>query len=135
MRLLCVAAVTAFGLGLFASPARADALPPVPPARDVKFTVELDEKAKAPKLIVPIQWTRAVRPRGPRQPGLGKEPVAYLEVEADEPPAEAPRNPNHLMAAGVALTLASAWAGCGWSAARGGRRPAGWSSCWPPAGR
>jgi hypothetical protein len=123
MRLLRVAALTAFGLGLIASPARADGLPPpVPPAKDVKFTVELDEKAKAPKLIVPVGMTRAqFRPRGPKQPAPGKEPVAYLEFEADDAaPAEAPRNPNHLMIAGVALTLALGLGGV-WLVRRQGR--------------
>jgi len=123
MRLLCAAALIAFGLGLVPSRARADALPPPPPPRDVKFKVELDEKAKAPKLIVPPGLTVArVRPRpGPGNPPVGKEPLAYLEVESDEPtPTDAPRNPNHLMIAGVALTLALGLGGV-WLVRRPGR--------------
>ena len=112
MRFLAAVALSAFGLGLIPSAVRADIPPAVPPAKDVKFTVELDENAKAPKLVVPSGLTRVqFRPRGPvpdRGPKAlppGKE-VGYLEVEADEELAPAGRNPNHLMIAGVALTLA-----------------------------
>lgn len=112
MRLLTTAALAAFGLGLVPPAVRADIPPPIPPARDVKFTVELDENARGPKLVVPASMTRVqFRPRGPvpdRGPKAlppGKEQVGYLEVESDEE-APAGRNPNHLMIAGVALTLA-----------------------------
>src|SRR4051812_21885857 len=125
MRLPLLAGLAALGLGLIPVAARADALPPVPPARDVKFTVELDEKAKGPKLIVPANMARPqLRPRplpGAPKGVADKQPVAYPEVEADDAgPADAPRNPNHLMVAGVALTLALGLGGV-WLVRRQGR--------------
>ena len=108
MRLISAFALAAFVLGLSPSAVRAD----IPPARDVKFTVEVDENAKAPKLVVPSSMTRVqfrprdpVPDRGPKTLPAGKE-VGYLEVESDEEVAPAGRNPNHLMIAGVALSLA-----------------------------
>jgi hypothetical protein len=95
--------------------------PVVPPAAtDAKFVVEADEKAKGPKLIVPLNLTNP-RPRFQPAPGApaGKEPLA-LAHPADDAPAEAPWNPNHLMIAGLALTLALALAGV-WLARRPGR--------------
>jgi hypothetical protein len=105
--------------------------PPLPPAKEVKFVVELDEKAKAPKLIVPQNLT-TVRVRPPR-PGAappkagsppvkdGNESLSYIELESgDELPPESPRNQNHLMIAGVALTLAFGLGGV-WLVRRQGR--------------
>src|SRR5436305_10636118 len=102
---LSLPAALAVGLCLVGRPARADLPPPPPPPKEVKFAVEVDEKAKAPRLIVPQPMAGGqFRPRGPvPKAAEGKEPVAFLEVEGDEP---APRNPNHLMIAGVALSLA-----------------------------
>ena len=122
MRLLILAALAVFATGLVPSAARADALPPPPPPKEVKFTVEVDEQAKAPRLIVPHTLTQArFRPRPAPGNPAGKEPVAELEFESDEAgPAEAPRNPNHLMVAGVALTLALGLGGL-WLVRRPGR--------------
>src|SRR3954451_1950248 len=118
MRRFLVAVLAGFGLALVPSAARADLPPPVPQPKDVKFTVELDEKAKGPKLIVPqnlttVRFRPGPRPgnpapkEGPGGPPPGKEPLSYLEIESEEAvPQEAPRNFNHLMIAGVALTLA-----------------------------
>lgn len=130
MRTLLVAA---FGLSLIPSSARADLAPPVPPAKDVKFVVELDEKAKSPKLIVPQNLTTVrVRPRpggpGAAPPKAGALPPAkdgnnlsYIEIESDdETPLTQPRNNNHLMIAGVALTLALGFGGV-WLVRRQGR--------------
>ena len=112
MRPVAVVLLAALGLSLVPLSARADIPPPVPPAKDVKFTIELDENAKAPRLVVPVGMTRAqFRPRGPvpdRGPKAlppGKEQVGYLEIESDDEVTPA-RNPNHLMIAGVALSLA-----------------------------
>lgn len=131
MRTLLVAGLAAFGLGLIPPAARADLAPPVPPAKDVKFVVELDEKAKAPKLIVPQNLTTVRFRPGPRPgaappppgavPPKGGEPLTMLELEGDEPVAElAARDPNHLMIAGVALTLAFGLGGV-WLVRRPGR--------------
>lgn len=117
MRTCLIAVVAAFGL---ISPAvRADIGPPVPLPRDVKFTVEVDEKADGPKLVVPQNLTTVrFRPRPAPGGAPGKEPVAFLEEDvADE---AAPRNPNHLMVAGVAVTLALGLGGV-WLVRRPGR--------------
>src|SRR5258708_5718834 len=114
MRNIPVAALAAFGLGLLPSSARADLAPPVPPVKEVKFVVEVDEKAKAPKIIVPQNLTTVrLRPR-PVAPKVGNPPdkngneqLSYIELESDDntPVEPATPNRNHLMIAGVALTL------------------------------
>jgi hypothetical protein len=126
MRTALVVGLAAFGLALVPPAARADLAPPVPPAKDVKFTVEVDENAKGPKLIVPQHMTTVrVRPLRPGAapkavpPGKG-EPVA-LEIESDDVAVEpAPENRNHLMIAGVALTLSLGLGGV-WLVRRHGR--------------
>jgi hypothetical protein len=110
MRKILIAVAAAFGLSLMPSSARADLAPPVPPVKDVKFVVEVDEKAKAPKLIVPQNLTTVrIRPRPGGVPAKDKnEQVNLIELESAEVPIEpepARPNPNHLMVAGVALTL------------------------------
>jgi len=135
MRHLLVAVLAGFGLAAVPTAARADLAPPVPQPKDVKFTVELDEKAKGPKLVVPQNLTTVRFRPGPRpgnpvpKEGSGntlpkegpKEPLTYLEIESDEAvPQEAPRNFNHLMIAGVALTLALGFGGV-WLVRRNGR--------------
>jgi hypothetical protein len=114
------APVTALAVFVLALPAaRADLPPPPPPPKEVKFTLEVDEKAKAPRLIVPQPMAGVqFRPRGPIPKATeGKEPVAFLEIDGDEP---APRNPNHLMIAGVALSLTLGLGGI-WLVRRPGR--------------
>src|SRR5215213_8435710 len=101
MRTALVAALAAFVLALPA--ARAD-IPPrprpnpvprpqpprpaAPPAAAIKFTVEVDDKAKGPRLIVPqnLNGVRLQpRPTAPAPAGpAGNEPVAYLEFESDD---------------------------------------------------
>jgi hypothetical protein len=123
MRAIAPMLLAAFGVGLIATAARADIPPPAPPPQDVKFVIELDEKAKGPVLYIPVSMTKVrFRPGGPKerpptaQPP-GKEPLAILEYEEDVP---TPRNPNHLMIAGVALTLAFGLGGV-WLVRRQGR--------------
>ena len=124
MRHLLCAVLASFGLALIPAAAKADLAPPVPPAKDVKFVVELDEKAKAPKLIVPQNLTTVRFRPGPRpnpgKPPGDKEPQAYLELESDDVAPETPRNHNHLMIAGVALTLSLGLGGV-WLVRRNGR--------------
>jgi hypothetical protein len=90
----------------------------------VKFVVEVDEKAKAPKLIVPQNLTTVrIRPRpGKALPPKDKdEQVNVIELESAEAPIEpAPRNPNHLMIAGAALALSLGFGGV-WLIRRQGR--------------
>jgi hypothetical protein len=114
MRKILIAVAAAFGLSMLPSSARADLAPPVPPVKDVKFVVEVDEKAKAPKLIVPQNLTTVRnRPRPGGAPQKDKnEQVNVIELESTETPIDpTPRNPNHLMIAGVALTLALGFGG------------------------
>jgi hypothetical protein len=128
MRTLLVPLLTACGLAVVPVPIRADLAPPVPPPKDVKFTVEVDENAKAPKLIVPQNLTNVrFRPGGPRgvpgaAPPPGKEPLAVLEFEDDANVAAEPDgwNSKHLMTAGVALTLSLGLGGV-WLVRRQGR--------------
>jgi len=119
--LLTVFAV--FGLGLVPHVAFADLAPPPPAAKEVKFVVEVDEKAKGSKLIVP---QTLVNPRFRPAPGGGvpKEGnggLAVLEYEVEGDAAVEPaRNRNHLMIAGVAFTLALGLGGI-WIVRRTGR--------------
>ncbi len=97
MRLTVAATLVAVGLCLAPSIVRADIPPPVPPPKDVKFTVELDERAKGPKLIVPAGMTRVqFRPRGPvpergvkqAPPDNDSESVPYVVIK---PPCDTQR--------------------------------------------
>jgi hypothetical protein len=130
MRKLFVAALAVFGFGLIPPSARADLAPPVPPVKEVKFVVEVDEKAKAPKIIVPQNLTTVrLRPRpipGPPKANPpakdDKEELTYLEVESDvaAPTEPTPKNRDHLMIAGVALALSLGLGGL-WLVRRQGR--------------
>src|SRR5262245_7042404 len=93
MRKILIAVAAAFCLSLLQSSAHADLAPPVPPVKDVKFVVEVDEKAKAPKLIVPQNLTTVrIRPRpapGGGNPQKDKnEQVNFIELESAETPIE-----------------------------------------------
>jgi hypothetical protein len=124
MRYSLIVALAAFGLTLVPAHVRADLAPPVPAPKDVKFTIEVDEKAKGPKLILPVGFTKAqFRPRGPvpkANQAKDKEPVAYVEVEGDDEATPTPRNPKHLMIAGIGMTLALGFGGI-WLVRRPGR--------------
>ncbi|HEX3149502.1 MAG TPA: hypothetical protein VHR66_15615 [Gemmataceae bacterium] len=123
MRYTLTVVLAAFGLSLLPVQVRADVPPPVPAPKDVKFTIEVDEKAKGPKLILPVGMTRAQfrpRPVPKANPAKEKEPVAMLEIEGDDEVAPAPRNPNHLMIAGIGMTLALGFGGV-WLVRRPGR--------------
>src|SRR4051812_40464759 len=79
------------------TPVRGDLAVPPPPPADVKFTVEVDEKAKGPTLQVPRGLTGVrVRPAGPKGPPPtgkeggkpeGEEPILF---EFDGPVAAEP---------------------------------------------
>jgi hypothetical protein len=84
-------------LALAYTPARAD-IPVPPPPADVKFKIEVDEKAKGPVLRVPENLV------APRAGGRPKGPLAD----------------NHLMVAGVALALGLGLGGV-WLVRRPGR--------------
>jgi hypothetical protein len=90
-----LAVLAAFGLLAVAERAAADIPPPPPPRQTVTVTIEIDENAKEPRLLIPRQL---VTPRG----GVGR-PRPPEEEQADAGPA-LPR--LHLIAAGLALTLA-----------------------------
>lgn len=128
MRKLPLAVLAALAFGLIPSTGKADIPPPVPAPKQVKFTVEVDEKAKASKLVVP---SSLVNPRFRPRPGLpkvdGKENLAILEYDVEDETVPHPaNNRNHLMFAGVAFALALASGGV-WLARRNrmnGRGPA-----------
>jgi hypothetical protein len=114
-------------LALTYTPARADIpVGPPPGPVEVKLKVEVDEKAKGPVLQLPRGVTGGrVRPAGPKGPPPtkegkpeGEEPVV-LEFEGALA-AEPERNPNHVMIAGVAVTLALGLGGI-WLVRRPGR--------------
>lgn len=113
MRTILAAALVAFSLSLIPTSARADLAPPVPQVKEVKFVVEVDEKAKAPKVVVPQNLTTVrVRPGGIRPPKDGKEELSYLEFESnDETPSDSSLNRTHVMVAGIALALSFALGG------------------------
>ena len=117
-------------LALTYTPARADlALPPPGPV-EVKFKVEVDEKAKGPVLQLPRGVTGVrVRPGGPKGPPPTSKEGKPVGEDGEEPvvlefdgavAAEPERNPNHLMIAGVAVTLALGLGGV-WLVRRPGR--------------
>lgn len=125
MRSFLVPAIAVLGVYLMPASVRADLAPPVPPVKEVKFVVEVDEKAKAPKLIVPQNLTTVrVRPR-PLPPGKdknGNEQLTYIEVESgDEPATQQPAtNRTHMVITGVALALAISLGGL-WLVTRHGK--------------
>lgn len=133
MRKILVAVAAAFGLSLLPSSARADLAPPVPPVKDVKFVIEVDEKAKAPKLVVPQNLTTVrIRPRPggaappkalpPGKDDKGGEQLSYIELESSDETLDVtpPTNRTHLMIAGVALAIAFALGGL-WFVVRRGK--------------
>jgi hypothetical protein len=133
MRITIVAIFAAVGASMVPSAARADLAPPIPAPKEVKFVIEVDESAKAPRLIVPQNLTTvrirpAPNPKGGAVPPKvappikdGEESLTYLEFESTvEPATDNGRNPNHLMIAGVALTLAFGMGGV-WLVRRNGR--------------
>jgi hypothetical protein len=124
-RIVLLAAGLALGLS---SPAAADIAPgprPRPPVRpqpaqikEVAVKVEVDEKAKGPKLVLPAN---AFNIGGPAFNG----PFGQLEQEngdgvatAHEPTPEKPQ--NHILIAGVALALAFSCGGL-WLVRRNGK--------------
>ncbi len=125
MRYSFLAVLALFGWSLVPKAARADLAPPPPPAKEVKFVVELDEKAKGSKLIVPQTLVNPrFRPGPGAAPKAGKEGLAVLEYEVvDDAAVEPARNRNHLLMAGVAFTLALGLGGI-WIVRRGGRSAA-----------
>jgi len=105
-------------IGLFLSSgsvARADIAPPLPPAKTaVGIKIEVDENAKASKIIVPNGVFKPPRVR----PNFDT-PKGELPNESDDGIADAaPR--NHLVVAGIAVTLSLAFGGL-WFSRRGGR--------------
>lgn len=141
---ITIAALAVLGLGLITPAARADLAPPVPAPQEVKIKVELDEKAKGPKLIIPSAMTQPprVRPRPPIIPKKEQPPGATPPNTGSTPPAKpegeqgidadtdnvvfewqqepAPTNRNHLLIAGLALTLSLSMGGL-WVMRRYGR--------------
>jgi hypothetical protein len=118
--------LAAIGLGLgLTGKARADIAPPLPVAKDsVTVKIEVDEKAKGPKLVLPngVFTQPRIRPKF-NQPN---QPNAQLENGQDDGNAvaqddSAPEKPkNHLLIAGLALTLSLAFGGL-WIIRKGGK--------------
>lgn len=121
MRQIVLLAVFGLGLGLIGQ-ARADIPPPLPPAKEaVTVKIEVDEKAKGPRLVVPngVFTSPRVRPF-PKKPDA---PKGALEQEgadgiAGNEPDELPR--HQVMIAGVALAMSLGFGGL-WLVRRNGR--------------
>jgi hypothetical protein len=106
-------AVLGFGLGLTGK-ANADLAPPLPASKEsVKVKIEMDENAKGPRLIVPNGVFQ--QPRGPR-PKLERPP----QEEGEETAQEETQPRNHILIAGIALSLSLAFGGL-WLMRRNGR--------------
>lgn len=127
----------AIALGLFTAHASADLAPPVPPPTDVKIKVELDENAKGPQLIIPMNMTQPRR--GPRPvpgkkepvpptapPPAGAKPDGEQDIALDDMLVELPTESapttkrHHVLIAGLALTLSLSFGGL-WILRRSGR--------------
>src|SRR5262245_26158750 len=106
MHRLMLLTLVAFALG---STARADIPPPLPPAKEaVRVKIEVDDKAKAPRLVIPNGVF--TQPRFRPQPK--DAPKGALEQEntdgiADNEAGEQPR--GHLLIAGLALACSLAF--------------------------
>ncbi|WP_020470376.1 hypothetical protein [Zavarzinella formosa] len=137
MRTIIAAGLLLAGLSISPKVSRADIPPPVPEPKSIPVKIYLDEKAKESRILVPQNLTtvrfRPVRPGLPPNAGNVPPPTSPLptspapgsappkadidtdtpvsQIEADvEYAAEPIKNPNHLMIAGVALTMGL---GCG----------------------
>jgi hypothetical protein len=127
----------AVGLGVFAATAKADLAPPVPPPAEVKIKIELDENAKVPQLIIPLNTTQPRR--GPRPvpgkkdtvpptapPPGGAKPEADQDIALDDLLVELPTEAtpttqrHHVLIAGLALALSLSFGGL-WILRRSGR--------------
>jgi hypothetical protein len=105
-------AVLGFGLGLTGK-ASADLAPPLPPNKDsVKVKIEVDENAKGPRLVVPNGVFTA--PRAPR-PKFDRP-----KEQSDETAQEETQPRNHILIAGIALSMSLAFGGL-WLMRRNGR--------------
>jgi hypothetical protein len=104
----CIALLAVLGLGLgLTGRATADIAPPLPPKKEsVAVKIEVDEKAKGPKLVVPNGVFTAPRVRpGPR----GQLDQETGDGIADNDNPDKPR--HHLLIAGIAVSLALAFGG------------------------
>jgi hypothetical protein len=106
----CIALLAGLGLGLgLTGRARADIPPPLPPAKDsVTVKIEVDEKAKGPRLVVPngVFTPPRVRPRFP------EAPKGELPVENGDGIGQDDTKPrHHLLIAGIAVSLALTFGG------------------------
>jgi hypothetical protein len=129
MRTMILAGWLLAGLCVSPNLSRADLAPPVPEPKSVPVKIYLDEKAKESRIQVPQNLTnirfRPVRPGQPPAPPVPPTSPAPTspapksdindqssvgELEADAEYAHEQKNPNHLMIAGMALTMGL---GCG----------------------
>jgi hypothetical protein len=115
MRRIVLLAVIGLGLGLTA-PARADLAPPLPPNKEsVAIKIEVDEKAKGPRLLLP---------HGAFVPGRVRPgPKGELPRESEDGIAENERQgrpDSHIVIAGVAVALSLAFGGM-WLVRRNGK--------------
>ena len=144
MRTVVLSALVSFGLALLPATLRADLAPPIPAPKEVNFKIEVDEKAKAPKLIVPINLTNVrIRPKvnplpAPINPIPGKvnpqpaQPAKPIFENSEEAAAElsegdelvieteTPKSNNRLIIVGLCLTLALGFGGM-WLVRRNGK--------------
>lgn len=93
------------------SRSRADIAPPLPPAKEgVAIKIEVDEKAKAPRLVLPngVFTPPRFRPKEPVPGPKGELPQENGDGIGQDDSMQ-PR--NHLLIAGIALTCAMAFGG------------------------
>ncbi len=120
MRRIVLLTMVALGLGLTGK-VKADLAPPLPPAKQsVAIKIEVDEKAKGPRLVIPGGVFSAPRGRPAAPKGA---PQGALEQPSDDGVSEiddATQPRNHMLIAGLALA-ASLTCGGLWLVRRQGK--------------
>ncbi len=121
MRQIVLLAVIGLGLGLI-GPARADIPPALPqPKEAVTVKIEVDEKAKGPRLVIPngVFTAPRVRPKfTPKEAPKGALEQENADGIAANEPEELPR--HQIMIAGVAMAMSLGFGGL-WLVRRNGR--------------
>jgi len=114
-------ALTVIGCALLVAPvAKADLLPPLPPAKEgVGMKIEVDEKAKSPRLVLPqgAFLPPRVRP-GPKSELPNENGDGYAQETEVEASPTTPR--NSILMAGLALSLSLGFGGF-WILRRNGK--------------
>ena len=117
-----IALLTLIGLAVsFVGRARADIAPPLPPAKEgVAVKIEVDEKAKGPRLVLPSGVYTPPRARRP-QPNTPKAALDQDDGTAVADEGSTPQPRSRILIAGIALSMSLACGGL-WLNRRGGKR-------------